>query len=98
MFFGLSAMGIALRRRDLWERGYKLSIGGVPLMLIFGILTLGLAGWWMTLTAALALAVTTIIGFSIIIMIGAALYGYYYLVNLKKGINMAELYTELPPE
>jgi len=98
MFFGLSAMGIALRRRDLWERGYKLSIGGVPLMLIFGILTLGLAGWWMTLTAALALAPTTIIGFSIIIMIGAALYGYYYLLNLKKGINMAELYSELPPE
>lgn len=98
MFFGLSAMGIALRRKDLWERGYKLKIGGVPLMLVFGIGTLGLAGWWMTLTAALDLDIVTIIAFAIIVMIGAALYGAYYLKNTKKGIDMAALYRELPPE
>lgn len=98
MFFGLSAIGIALRRKDLWERGYKITIGGVPAMLIFGILTLGLAGWWQTLTAALDLDIVTIIAFSIVVMIGASIYGYYYLKNTAKGIDMAELYRELPPE
>lgn len=98
MIAGLSAAVLPFIRSDIYEKSTaKYSIGGVPLLTIIGVICFAsnfyfliVAGTWLNMEKDLVLQ-TVWMG------LGAALFAGYLTRNVKKGIDVKTIYTEIPP-
>ena len=98
MVGGLAAAVIPFLRSDIYEKStVKYAIGGIPLITIIGVLAfttnfyfLIVAGTWLNPMSDLVLQ-TVWMG------LGASIFVGYMVKNVKKGIDVKTIYTEIPP-
>jgi len=84
-------------RKDLYEKGLKFEIGGLPVLTIAGILGF-LFNFWFWLVAATWLEMTTgMLTQAFWMALGLAIFVGYYIVNTRKGIDVKTIYAEVPP-
>lgn len=91
--FGLSAMMLPFVRPDIAERlpcGTKTIVG-------LGLYTF-LLGWFFTGLAAMEMNVPMVFVFLAVLLIGFAFYLYQQVINKRKGIDISEIYRQIPPE
>jgi len=91
--FGLSVMVLPFVRPDIAERAPC----GTKTMVGLGLYTF-LIGWFFTGLAAKELDVPMVFAFVIVLLIGFAFYLYQQNINKKKGIDISEIYRQIPPE
>lgn len=98
LFISIAALVFPFIRSDIWERGRRLTIGGVPVVSVLGAIGLffffyqfwmsisgldpGLHGMWWY----------TIFYFVLLLILAA-----YYWKNKKRGIDVRSIYSEVPP-
>jgi amino acid transporter len=84
-------------RKDLYEKGLKFEIAGLPLLTIAGVIGF-MFNFWFWLIAAGWLGMTTgMITQSFWMALGLAIFVGYYIVNTRKGIDVKTIYAEVPP-
>lgn len=91
--FGLAVMALPVVRPDIAERvpcGKWVIVG-------LGFYTF-IMGWFFTGLAARVLEVPMVFAFIAILAIGFAFYVYQQNINKKKGIDISEIYRQIPPE
>jgi len=98
LFTGFAALSIPFKRPDIWEKGFKYTIAGIPLMAIIGALSMATTGLWMMLVALISMDLNSIIWTWVMLLIGALIYVGYSQKNRKMGIDISKLFYELPPE
>jgi amino acid transporter len=96
LFVALTAMMFPFKRKDIYERGLKLEIGGIPLITIIG--WIAFTWWtyifWFTATALEALGILVYMGWE---GLGMLIFVGYYIYNTKRGIDVTTIYREIPP-
>ncbi|MGB9730005.1 MAG: APC family permease [Thermoprotei archaeon] len=97
MFTSLAAILLPWVRRDLYEKGARWEIAGIPILTIVGLIAfpvnfyfLIVAGAWLNILKDLVLQ-STWMGFGALIFIGFMIYNY------KRGIDVRTIYAEIPP-
>lgn len=91
--FGLAVMALPVVRPDIAERvpcGKWVIVG-------LGFYTF-LMGWFFTGLAARTLSVPMVFAFIAILAVGFGFYVYQQNINKKKGIDISEIYRQIPPE
>jgi APA family basic amino acid/polyamine antiporter len=105
---GVAAVLFPYRRPDLFASSpANVRVGGVPLLPIFGVLSIAVAialAWVVLSYPQLGIATATtgpLNGFlfmAALVVIGLLIYFIAWLVRRGQGINLALIYSELPPE
>jgi APA family basic amino acid/polyamine antiporter len=98
MIAGLSATVLPFIRSDIYEKSSaKYSILGVPLLSLFGIIAFGsnfyfliVAGTWLNPERDLVMQ-------TFWMALGVAIFTGYLIKNVKRGIDVKTIYTEIPP-
>jgi amino acid transporter len=97
MFTSLAAILIPWMRRDLYEKGARWEIAGIPLLTIVGLISFTVnfyfmivAGAWLNILKDLVLQ-SVWMGFGVLIFVGFMVY------NFKRGIDVRTIYAEVPP-
>ncbi|MGC8910592.1 MAG: APC family permease [Nitrososphaeria archaeon] len=98
MVAGLSAAVLPFIRSDIYEKSSaKYSIFGIPLLSLFGILAFGsnfyfliVAGTWLNPERDLVMQ-------TFWMALGVAIFTGYLIKNVKRGIDVKTIYTEIPP-
>lgn len=93
-FFGLAAMIIPFTRPDIQER---LPVKNRWVVSGFGLFSFLLA-WFFMFKAGMALSLPGIWVMLIILLVGFILYLYQQNINRQKGIEMTQIFMQLPPE
>jgi amino acid transporter len=83
-------------RRDVYEKGFKIEVGGIPVLTICGIVGFGL-NFYFWLVAATWLSMRDMFTQAMWMMVGAIIFVGYYVYNTKKGIDVKSIYAEVPP-
>ena len=91
-----TAIIIPYKRRDIWEKGTRRRIFGIPDLTFLGALAAIGTLWILTLTTiGISLLAWNV---SIIWMIiGVFIFVYFAEKNEKRGINLTKIYGEIPP-
>ena len=99
-FFTLSALLLPFRRKDIYERAtVKLSTGvWAFLSLLATIFSLGYIYMFVSVSWKDMVAPINLSGYVGLLIIGLALYFYYWSTNLRRGIDMRTIYRVIPPE
>jgi amino acid transporter len=97
-FYSLSAVVLPYSRPDFFERGFKWRIAGFPVITLVGLIALGLNMWLMFPVFEWILSDPTYIWWTIGWWLWSILmYVVFYNRNVKKGIDMSEIYRTIPP-
>jgi len=91
--FGLAVMALPAVRPDIAERAPC----GKWVLFGLGLYTF-LMGWFFTGLAAKTLDLKMIYAFVFILFVGFIFYIYQQNINRKKGIDISEIYRQIPPE
>jgi len=84
-------------RRDLYDKGLKIELAGIPLLTIVGILGFFFNFWFWLVTATWLAPTTDMATQSLWMAVGLLIFVGYYIVNIKKGIDVKTIYAEVPP-
>jgi len=96
LIFSIAAMMLPYKRPELWEKGLKKAIFGVPETTLLGALSAAGMLWILSLsTLGISLTAWNVSVFWM--FIGILIFVYYVHKTEKKGIKVAELYKEVPP-
>ena len=98
VFASMTAIIFPYIRPDIWEKGFRLKVLGIPIVSILGIISFPLFLYQFLISIAQSPMGLTGIGFytifySFFIILTAA----YYAYNVHKGINVKSIYEEIPP-
>ncbi len=96
LFDCLTGIMVPFKRPEIYERGLKIEIAGIPLISIVSWIALvfwSYIFWW----ACLELDPMTINTYTVWIAIGMLIFSGYYVYNRKRGIDVASIYREVPP-
>jgi amino acid transporter len=96
MIVAFAAIVVPYKRKDIWEKGVKRRILGLPEMTLIGSLaTIGML-WIVTLsTIGISLLAWNV---SVLwMLVGVLIFIYYVRKNEIRGINVAQIYGEIPP-
>jgi amino acid transporter len=97
-FFGLAATLFPYIRQDLYKSGSKqYEVAGIPVVTIFGVLTVA-TSFFIFIFTLQSLNYASIAMLIIISVIGLILYTHQQRQNLKEGIDINRIYTQIPPE
>jgi APA family basic amino acid/polyamine antiporter len=96
--FGLSAMLLPYHKREIYDRSpVQWSLFGIPVMTILGAFTF-LAGWffiYLSIRNFSPVMMITLIG---VMLAGIIIYLYQQARNKQEGINVGDIYSQIPPE
>jgi amino acid transporter len=93
---GLSLMLLPFFRRDLYEQCvWQAEIGGIPVMSIVGALVFAV-GWFFVILTSYAEPLIVLINI-LVTVIGLLIFVYQQHRNVKRGIDVRRVYTEIPP-
>jgi amino acid transporter len=96
--YGLSAMLLPYRRPDIYEKSpIKLKFLGLPLITVLGFFTFAI-GWFIIFFTAKEITTPIAITLVSIMTAGMALYFVQQSKNIKKGIDIPQIYSQIPPE
>jgi len=96
LIVAFTAVVLPFKRPDIWEKGTKIKVFGLPVITVVG--ALGVIGmFWI-------LALSTI-GFSILawnvsvlwMLVGVLVFVYFLAKNERRGIKLMQIYGEIPP-
>jgi len=96
LFVALTAMMFPFKRPDIYEKGLKWEIGGIPLITIIGWIAFT---WW---TYIFWFTSTTLEAIGILVYmvwegLGMLIFAGYYIYNIRRGIDVSTIYREIPP-
>jgi len=95
LFQHWSEVELPFSKPHIWERGFRLTIAGFPVMALTGAITSAIMLYILCTSAVLVGSGLLIAG---VYFIGALHFSYYAWKNLKRGIPPSKIYGELPPE
>jgi len=84
-------------RRDLYEKGLKIELAGIPVLTIVGILGFAFNFWFWLITATWLDPTTSMLTQALWMALGLLIFVGYYIVNIRKGIDVKSIYAEVPP-
>jgi APA family basic amino acid/polyamine antiporter len=96
MIVAFAAIVVPFKRKDIWERGVKRTILGIPEMTLIG----GLAAVGMLWILSLSTIGISLEAWNVSVLwmlVGVLIFIYYVRVNGKRGINIAQIFGEIPP-
>jgi APA family basic amino acid/polyamine antiporter len=97
IFWGWAAMTLPFHRPEIWNRGFRATVGGFPLMSIFGFITT--AVYFYVLFMGIRTVDPLSIAVTIILLMNSTFwYLYYTYQNKKKGIDVDKIFAAVPPE
>jgi amino acid transporter len=96
LMVAFAAIVLPYKRRDLWEKGTRKTIFGIPDMSFVGALAAIGMLWILTLsTIGISLLAWNV---SILwMMIGIIIFVYFTVKNDRRGINISQIFGEIPP-
>jgi amino acid transporter len=97
IFWALAGINLPYYRKHIWEKGYRKEIAGVPLEVIFGVISAALQ-WYILFVGLSSVSVLSNLVTVIIIMIATIAYVAYTHINMKRGIDPSKIFAEVPPE
>jgi len=96
LIYSAAAIALPYKRPDIWEKGIKRRIFGIPDTTLVG--ALSAAGMlWLLALSSIAISLVAWNVTSLWMLIGILIFVYYVHKNWKRGINMADIYREIPP-
>jgi amino acid transporter len=94
--YSLAAIALPYKRPEIYEKGVKTTIFGIPAISLIGVFSAAGMLWILALSTVgislLAWNVTTIW-----MLAGFIIFIYYVQRNKKRGINVMETYSQIPP-
>ena len=96
LFDAMAATILPYKRPEIWEKGLRLTVAGIPLITILGLIAFT---WWNYIFwfACLALDPTTIATYMVWMGFGLFIFVAYWVYNQKRGIDPRTIYQEIPP-
>ena len=96
LFDALAATILPYKRPEIWEKGLKLTVAGIPLITIFGFIAFV---WWSYIFwfACTYLDPVTILTYAGWMGLGLFIFVGYWVYNQKRGIDPRTIYQEIPP-
>ena len=96
LFDAMAATILPYKRPEIWEKGLRLTVAGIPLITILGFIAFV---WWNYIFwfACLALDPTTIATYAVWLGFGLFIFVAYWVYNQKRGIDPRTIYQEIPP-
>jgi amino acid transporter len=95
---GLAAVSLPYYRPTLWERSGAWKFLGIPLVSLGGLI-FGAAAFWAIIAYVPSAGIAYEVLFTVLVyFIGQVAYMYYGAKNKAKGIEMAAIFGQLPPE
>ena len=96
LFDAMAATILPYKRPEIWEKGLKLTVAGIPLLTILGFIAFT---WWSYIFwfACLALDPITILTYMVWLGLGLLIFIGYWIYNQKRGIDPRTIYQEIPP-
>lgn len=94
--YSLAAIALPYKRPEIWEKGVKTTIFGIPAISVIGALSAGGMLWILALStigiSMLAWNVTVLW-----MLAGMIIVVYYFSRNQKRGIRIMDIFSEIPP-
>jgi len=84
-------------RRDLYDKGLKIELAGIPVLTIVGVLGFTFNFWFWLVTATWLAPTTDMLTQAVWMGVGVLIFVAYYAVNIRKGIDVKTIYAEVPP-
>jgi len=96
LIYSAAAIALPCKRSDIWEKGIKRRIFGIPDRTIVGALSAAGMLWLLALsTIAISLVAWNVT--TLWMLLGVLIFVYYVHKNWKPGSNIADIYREVPP-
>jgi len=96
--FGLAAMLLPYHKPEIYERSpVKWEIAGLPVMTILGAFTFGV-GWLFIYLAFRNFSPTIMMSLIALMFVGLVVYLYQQNKNRREGIDVGQIYSQVPPE
>jgi amino acid transporter len=96
LIMAISAVALPYKRKDVWEKGVKRRILGIPDAAFFGALaTIGM--FWLFALSTIGVSVSAWNATIVWIIIGVLIYMVLVRKLEKRGININQVYGEIPP-
>jgi len=96
LIVAFTAVVLPYKRPDIWEKGSKSKIAGIPVMSLIG--AFGVIGMFWIL--ALSTVGISLVAWNVSVLwmlIGVLIFVYFVAKNEKRGIKMTAIYGEIPP-
>ena len=96
LFAAMAATILPYKRPDVWEKGLRLTVAGIPLISILGLISFA---WWTYIFyyACLTLDPITILTYMFWMGLGLLIFVGFWAYNRRKGIDPRTIYQEIPP-
>ncbi|MEX2704590.1 MAG: APC family permease [Candidatus Freyrarchaeum guaymaensis] len=98
LWFGcMAAILFPYIKPEIYERGFKWQIGGIPVITLAGVIGF-IATTFVIFTAIQSLSLNGLWTNLIVFGLGGLIFAAYYAHNKRIGVDMATIYAEIPPE
>jgi amino acid transporter len=95
--YGLAALLLPYLKPEIFKRSpIQWSVGGIPVISIVGALSIA-AGFVATFIGIMEFDATIMAFMSVAIAIGCIIYAWKQAKNVKEGVDISKIYSEIPP-
>jgi amino acid transporter len=95
--YGLAALLLPYLKPEIFKRSaIQWAVGGVPVISIVGALSIA-AGFVATFIGIMEFDAATMAFMSVAIAIGCIIYAWKQAKNVKEGVDVSKIYSEIPP-
>jgi len=96
LLIAFAAVVVPYRRPDMWERGFKATVAGIPAISICGALAVLFWVWGLAVSAAW-LEAWGMLYLAFWVFVGSLIWFAYAERNRRVGIKLQDIYGEIPP-
>jgi amino acid transporter len=96
LLIAFAGVVLPYRRPDIWERGFKAVVAGIPLISICGALAIFFWVWGLAISASW-LNAWAMLYLSFWVLLGSLIWFAFAERNRRIGIALQDIYGEIPP-
>jgi len=96
LIVAFTAIILPYKRPDIWEKGLRKKIFGLPEMTLFGLLA-AVGMFWILALSTVGISILAWNLTILYILIGVVVFAFFVVRNEKKGIKLMDIYGEIPP-
>ncbi len=96
MIVAFAAIVVPYKRKDIWEKGVKRRILGFPELTLIGALA-AVGMLWIVSLSTIGISLLAWNVSVLWMLVGVLIFIYFVRTNEKRGINVAQIYGEIPP-
>ena len=96
MIVAFAAIVVPYKRKDIWEKGIKRRILGFPELTLIGALA-AIGMLWILSLSTIGISLLAWNVSTLWMLIGVLIFIYFVRVHEKRGINVSQIYGEIPP-